>query len=112
MNSRQLLAALAALAAALPFAAGAQIYNPDNDSRAFFAYKPSSAQVAGERRLLATGEVSVDGRYVWKNPERGWVNIGHSYVYTANGFQHAANCLAYDAPKAPAQFVAPPGAGT
>lgn len=112
---KTLLTLMLATSVAVPVAATAgAVRNPDNDSGTYFdkvaAMSPAASRLSGS--LPATGSISNDGLYVWKNPDKGWVALMHSYVYTAGRFEHAPDCLAYNLPK-PAPGPAPPvGKGT
>ncbi len=80
--------------------AQAQVYNPENDSTAYFAsIKVSAAAAAPAARLPQVGEISADGLQVYSGGDRGWVNRTHSYVLEDGHVVHAQNCLPYNAPK-------------
>lgn len=91
---------LVTAATAVSVAASAGVPNPDNDSGTYFTYKPATGAVNTivERRALSQGEVSKDGLYVY-TINKGWVARSHSFVFANGGFEHSADCLAYNAPK-------------
>ena len=99
MTSTRLSVTLLAIVLALPFSATAQVFNPDNDSTAYFAANRAQRAIVAERSAPVTGETSPDGLYVWKNAEQGWVPAGHRYVVAGGRIMHASNCLAYDEPR-------------
>ena len=100
MRMLQTLTLAASIAVSFP--AAADVANPDNDSGTYFANKVGAAAPVARGNAAgvpADGAVSGDGLYVWKNPDKGWGARGHSFVFTANGVEHAPDCLAYNLPK-------------
>jgi len=115
MKTRTILTLALASSVAVSFAAAAAVPNPDNDSGTYFANKVASSSTAVRTTgasLPAIGALSEDGLYVWKNPDKGWVARGHSFVLTASGFEHAPDCLAYNLPKPTGGRTPAVGAGS
>ena len=109
MKTRKTILALvlASSAAAISFgaaAAGLQGYggsdrwNPDYSAGTLPNKSATAAQATG-MAIPAYGSVSEDGRYVWKNPNKGWEARGHNYVFAAGKLDHAPDCLPYNMPK-------------
>lgn len=99
-RKRLLMVVFGAAAASLPFAASAQIANPDNDSAAFFKYvaaRDSGSRITGA--LPRIGELSAGGLYVYTASDRGWEHRTHAFELVGGRFAHTADCLAYDSPK-------------
>ena len=111
MKSAKLSLMLIGMASLLPAVSTAQIFNPDNDSASFFASRPAVRADFQPSRLPAVGELSADHRYVWKNPEQGWANVGHTYVIADGRIEHAPGCLAYNSPKPASGYSPEPGPG-
>ena len=81
---------------AISFAAAAGVPNPDNDSGNYFASKgvaASSAAPTVAATLPAYGTISEDGLYEWRNPDKGWVARGYSYIFTDGHVEHAQDCV-------------------
>ena len=98
MRRSRLPIVLLGIASALPLAATAQVFNPDNDSAMYFAANRPQQGALVVRGTLASGDPSPDGLYVWKNAEQGWTPADHRYVVAEGRVMHASNCLAYNAP--------------
>jgi len=104
--------AAVATAAVLPLGASAQIFNPDNDSATFFAYRVQSAPVAQSKAALpSVGQVSEDDRYVYSGSDRGWVQRQHAYTVQGGTLTHVSGCLPYNLPAPVAVLVLPTRTG-
>ena len=115
MKTRTILRLVLAGSVAVSFAAAAGVPNPDNDSGTYFANKLATTSPAARSAnfgVPANGTISEDGLYVWKNPDKGWVARGHSFVYAGGGFEHAPDCLAYNLPRSTGGRTPAIGAGS
>lgn len=97
---KQTIIVLVLALAGLSAGAQAQIYNPDNDSQAFFASNvPLAAAPERPTGVTPIGTVSPDGHYVFTGGERGWDARPHSYTFVGGRLVHTADCLSMDEPK-------------
>lgn len=112
IRSAILTIAAVATAAALPFGASAQVFNPDNDSARFFTYRVQSVPVTQSKAALpSVGQVSEDGLYVYSGSDRGWVNRQHAYTVQGGTLTHVSGCLPYNLPAPVAALVLPTRTG-